>query len=133
MMTNRSKQEVPLFFLDVLGYILVVDTLVFGVAVVGGFSIGGNWAVVEAIMFVAGILLFGYSTMLLWPTSIEDEEESRMDDYTATGHIQTIVNNIPMLSTYEDSSRQLPESAKLFLASVVVVLTAFLIERLFVV
>lgn len=133
MMNNRPVRDVPLFLLDILGYLLVVDFLVFGVAVVVSIVVGGQWAAVEAIMFVIGVLLFGYATMLLWPTSIEDEEDARMDDYTATGQIQAIVNNIPILSAYDDSAKRLPVGLKLFLASILVVFTAFLIERLLVV
>ena len=120
-----------LFVLDVVGYIFLVDLIVFCIAIVGEIIVGGQWEVVEEIMFVAGVLLFGYATLSLWPTSIEDEPNTRLDDYTAVGRVQRTVDALPMLTS--GSSMRLPENVKLFLASIVVVITAFLIERLFVI
>jgi hypothetical protein len=131
MANVRPERKATLFVLDVLAYVLVVDVFVFCLAVVGEAVLGGQWVIVEEIMFVAGVLLFGYATLSLWPTSIEDEEESRMDDYTPDGRVQRVANTLPLLPY--DSSPRLPEGVKLFLASIVVVLTAFLIERLFIV
>lgn len=131
MATNRSTRIVTLFLLDILAYVLVVDFIAFCLGVLGKILVGGQWRIVEEIMFVFGVLLFGYATMLLWPTSIEDEEETRMDDPTPIGRIQRIVNGLPLFN--KTSTRQLPESVKLFLASLVIIFTAFLIERLLIV
>jgi len=130
MATTRTAWA-ALFVVDVVGYVLVVHLAVFAIAAVGGMILGGQWVVVEEIMFVAGILLFGYATLSLWPTSIEDDEDRRMDDYTPAGRVQRVVNRFSPLT--DEAPPGLPEGVKLFLASIVVVLTAFLIERLLIV
>jgi len=148
MMTGEARRVgVANHALDLLGYALVVDALLVLAALVVSVPFGATWVVTEAVLFVVGFLLFGYATLLAWPSEPANPDASdgtagppadggllRFETGARESQVERAVRALPVFADYcPPADEQLPVSGKLFLASVVVLATSFAIERLFVV
>lgn len=119
-----------------------LDALVYGVAVVAvlvvisaliSFPTGSGWVGVKIGLFVTGFLLFGLSSIQLWPTPPwkRDDEEETIGEREET-HFQAFVQRIPPLGRYGLApDERLSSAAKLFVASVLTLLVSFVMETVF--
>ena len=134
--------------LDLSVYIVGVTFVVFSIGAVASLVIGGRWVLVEAIMFVIGILLFGYGTFLLrpappWDAEETDEGELRVTIQDGRGDVinsrdpsrfESLLERVPLLNRYLPASEdRLSIPVKVFLSSLGILLTSYLIERLLIV
>jgi hypothetical protein len=133
--------------LDLLLYALVVDGVLLLAALVVSVPFPGTWVVTEAVLFVVGFLLFGYATLLAWPSEPANADAAdgtagretggdllRFETGTRESQVERAVRALPVFADYcPPADEQLPVSGKLYLASVVVLATSFAIERLIVV
>lgn len=130
------RRRLPLQVLDTAGYAVVVTTVVFlvgaAIAAVAGRQplVGAKW-----FMFFVGFLLLAYSAFQLRPTPVwkEDDDNGTMNgngNDSPVGLQAAVADAIP-----EDY--QLPvdqrhsKAAKLFVASILVLVTSFLMETVF--
>jgi hypothetical protein len=150
MMTGKARRVgVANHALDLLGYALVVDGVLVVAALAVSVPFSGTWVVTEAVLFVVGFLLFGYATLLAWPSEPETADPADGTTSPATGtdrslldfetgargsQVERAVRALPVFADYcPPADEQLPVSGKLYFASVVVLATSFAIERLLVV
>ena len=132
--------------LDGLMYGLAVTAVLFVVGAVLGIALGGGLVTAKFWLFVAGILLFGYGTFQLRPSrpwKTEEGEDGKLkvtrtdprDEVVgARGEtrFQKTVQRIPPLTWYSlPPDERWSAGAKLFLASLVVLLTSFVMETVF--
>ncbi|WP_458207266.1 DUF7555 family protein [Haladaptatus sp. NG-SE-30] len=133
----------------------VLDALVYGAAVTGVvFVVGGVVSLlsgrglvgVKYVLFMAGILLFGYATLQLRPDPpwdiektddggvevVRNEKKGEVIGGRKETRFQAIVQQIPPLTHYSiPPEERLPSAAKLFLASIMVLATSFVMETVF--
>jgi hypothetical protein len=115
--------------LDTLVYsVAFVAVLVAGAAVVS-VPLGAGWVGVKYALFFVGFFLFGLSALRLRPTPPwKDEDGATTDERTET-RFQAAVQRLPPLTRYGLApDERLPPPAKLFVASVLVLLTSFVME-----
>lgn len=136
---------VALVAIDAIAYALVVTALATVGALLAGIATGGGLVRGNALLFVAGLALMAYATFRLWPSSPEDfrnEGEPGVPPgragpslpATATEtRFQAVVRALPPVRWLRPPppERQLSPAAKLFLGSVAVLLTSFLLETAF--
>lgn len=123
--------------------VALIDALTYGivltlVAVLGAFVLsvatGGGAARANILLFVTGWVLMGYATFLLWPTRREDDTET--DSYgpaLASEHqtpFQAFTRLFPPIRWIElpPPEDRVPVRVQLFLSSILVFITSFLIE-----
>jgi hypothetical protein len=134
--------------LDLSVYVAGVTIVVFSIGAVASLVIGGRWVLVEAIMFVIGILLFGYGTFLLrpappWDAEETDEGKLRVTMQDGRGDVinsrdpsrfESFLERVPLVNKYLPApENRLSIPVKVFLSSLGILLTSYLIERLLVV
>lgn len=132
--------------LDALVYAVAVTGLVFFFGGLLSLLFGAGLVGVKYVLFLVGLLLFGYATFQLRPEKPWDTEKTedggvevvRKDDtMEAIGsreqtRFQAAVQRLPPLSRYSlPPEERLPIAAKLFLASLAVLGTSFLMETAF--
>ncbi len=131
--------------LDALVYAIVVTGLVFLIGAIVSFALGGGFVGVKYFLFFVGILLFGYGTFSLYPSRRwkvdRSEGNVEIERSTNTGEVigsreetrfQSAVQQVPPLTQYSlPPQERLSPGAKLFIASLVVLLTSFLMESVF--
>lgn len=127
---------------DALGYALVVAVLVTVAAVILGVASGGGLVRAKALLFLAGLALMAYATARLWPSSPGDLEGetavglrqgSAADAVPPTGdrtRFQAFVRALPPLRWLPSPppGRGAVPAVKLFLGSLFVLLTSYLME-----
>ncbi len=131
--------------LDALVYAIVVTGVVFVIAVIVCFSLGSDFVGVKYFLFLVGIVVFGYGTFSLYPSRrwkvdrSEGNVEIKRD--TNSGEVigsrdetrfQSAVQRVPPLPQYSiPPEERFSPGAKLFIASLVILLTSFLMEAVF--
>lgn len=125
-----------------VAYALVYAVAVAVVATVGlgvvTLVAGGGLVRLKFLLFLAGWLLMAYATFQLWPSSPEDLHNKRTlyDETDPSGDAQSrfreTVYSLPparWLPT-PPPERQLTDATKLFLGSLLVLLSSFLLETI---
>src|SRR6056297_3107185 len=132
---------------DAVVYALAVAAVVFLLGAVLGVLLGGGLVTAKYVMFVVGILLFGYATFQLrpdppWSTERtgdgetvivknDDSDDPVVNSRTET-RFQAAVQRIPPLSWYSlPPSDRVSIAAKLFLASLVTLAWSYAMEAVF--
>ncbi|MFC4552151.1 MULTISPECIES: DUF7555 family protein [Halorussus] len=139
--SRRARQA-----LDAVVYGVVVSFVVFALGTVVGLLVGGGLVTAKYVMFVLGILLFGYSTFQMrpdppWDTERTDDGDIKIIKERPTGTVvgsrtetkfQAAVQRIPPLSRYSlPPNERLSKAAKLFVASLAVLAWSFAMETVF--
>ena len=139
--SRRARQA-----LDAVVYGVAVSFVVFVLGTVVGLLVGGGLVTAKYVMFVLGILLFGYSALQMrpeppWDTERTDDGEVKIIKERPTGTVvgsrtetkfQAAVQRIPPLSRYSlPPDERLPEATKLFVASLAVLAWSFAMETVF--
>lgn len=139
--SRRARQV-----LDALAYALAVAAVVFVVGAVVGFAAGGGLVTAKFVMFVVGLLLFGYGTFQLrpsppWGTESTEDGELKVTRNRPNGTVvgsrdetrfQAAVQRLPPVSRYPLApDDRLSDGAKLFLASLAVLAWSFVMETVF--
>lgn len=132
--------------LDAVMYGLAVTAVMFVIGGVLGLLLGGGLVTVKFWLFLMGILMFGYATFQLRPSRPWKTEEGEDGELKVTktkpkgesigsrdeSRFQATVQKIPPLSWYSlPPSERWPVGAKMFVASLVVLLTSFAMEFVF--
>lgn len=126
--------------IDALAYAVVVTAITVIVALVVGIATGGGLVRGKALVFLGGWVMMGYATVRLWPSSREDAEPRPMaqvggslpespDATRFQAFVQAIPPNRWIHTPRPEHRVQLP--GKLWLASVLMLLTSFLMEVAF--
>lgn len=148
MVENRSLgarlRAVALVWIDALAYAVVVAAA----ATLGALAVGvasGGLVRSKAVLFLVGLVLMAYATIRLWPSSPDDFEPSNraVAPHERAGlslpatqtetRFQALVSALPPVRCLRPPppERRLSPAAKLFLRSVAVLLTSFLMEAAF--
>ena len=116
--------------LDALVYAIAFVTVLVALAAVVSFPVGGGWVGVKFALFFVGFFLFGLSAFQLRPTPPWKEDESDTSDGERDEtRFQAAVQRLPPLGRYGLApDDRLSPAAKLFLASVVVLLVSYVME-----
>ena len=139
--SRRARQA-----LDAVVYGVVVAALVFGIGSVVGLLVGGGLVTAKFVMFVVGLLMFGYATFQLrpdppWGTERTEDGEVKVTKNEPKGNVvggrdetkfQSVVQRIPPLSRYSlPPDERLSVGAKLFVASLATLAWSFVMETVF--
>jgi len=129
--------------LDVLVYSIAVTALVFLLGAAITLAIGWGWIGIEVVMFLVGFAGLGYGAFQLrgparWDVEFQDEgyDVTRPNESDVVGSreetvFQAAVQRIPPLNWYGLPPRaRLPPAAKLFIASLCILLGSILLEVL---
>jgi hypothetical protein len=130
MMDDRPRPEAFRLrqALDALVYAVAFVAALVVLAAVVSVPIGWGWVGVKYALFFVGFFLFGLSTLQLRPTPPWKDEDETVDERAETG-FQAAVQRLPPLGRYGLApDERLPPPAKLFVASVLVLLTSFVME-----
>lgn len=140
MSPRRSVRTLGRVVVDALAYALVVVAVVFVGSLVLTVLTGGTLVRVKVLLFLAGWILLGYATFRLWPRVSADSsteprpagKESIPGSPEAT-RFRTLVQRIPPMRWIEPPppGKRLSPRWKLFLGSLLVLLTSFLMETVF--
>lgn len=118
--------------LDALVYAVAITAIAVIGSIAISFAFGGKWLGVKYILFLVGIGLFGIGTLKLRPSaawSENEESQTRNDEET---WLQARIQHIPPLDRYGlRPNDRLSNGAKLFLASVLILLASFSLEIVF--
>lgn len=149
-MSNSPMDRIRLGFrarqvLDVLVYSIAVTGLVFLLGVAITLVIGWGWVGIEVVMFLVGFAGLGYGVFRLrgparWDVEFGDEgyEVKRPDESDVVGSrdetkFQVAVQRLPPLNWYGLAPRsRLPPAAKLFIASLFILLGSIIVEIVFI-
>lgn len=125
---------------DALAYAVVLTAITVIVSLIVGIATGGGLVRGKAILFVGGWIVMGYATVRLWPSSPEDAEP-RM-----TGEVGRSLPETPDATRFQAFVQAIPPTrwirtprpehrvqvpGKLLLASMLMLLTSFLMEVAF--
>jgi hypothetical protein len=139
--SRRARQA-----LDAVVYGVVVAALVFGIGSVVGLLVGGGLVTAKFVMFVVGLLMFGYATFQLrpdppWGTEQTEDGKVKVTKNEPKGKVvggrdetkfQSVVQQIPPLSRYSlPPDERLSVGAKLFVASLATLAWSFVMETVF--
>jgi hypothetical protein len=139
--SRRARQA-----LDAVVYGVVVAALVFGIGSVVGLLVGGGLVTAKFVMFVVGLLMFGYATFQLrpdppWGTEQTEDGKVKVTKNEPKGKVvggrdetkfQSVVQQIPPLSRYSlPPDERLSVGAKLFVASLATLAWSFVMETMF--
>jgi hypothetical protein len=114
--------------LDALVYSLVFVAVLVALAAAVSFPLGAGWVGVKFALFFVGFFLFGLSALRLRPTPPWKDEDPASDDRDES-RFQAVVQRLPPLGRYGLAPEErLPPPAKLFVASVLVLVTSFVME-----
>ncbi|WP_254663015.1 hypothetical protein [Haladaptatus sp. W1] len=131
--------------LDALVYAITVTGVAFAVGFVVSFSLGGGLLGTKYFLFLVGFVLFGYGAFQLRPSRAwnvdKSSDEIEIFRIKNTGDVigsreetrfQSTVQRLPPLSWYSiPPEERFSSGAKLFLASIAILLTSFLMEAVF--
>lgn len=131
--------------LDALVYAIVVTGVAFAIGGVVSFPLGGGLLGIKYFLFLVGFVLFGYGAFQLRPSRAwnvdKSGDEIEIERNEKTGEVvgsreetrfQSAVQRLPPLLRYSiPPEERFPPGAKLFLASVAILLTSFLMEAVF--
>jgi hypothetical protein len=138
---KRARQA-----LDAVMYGLAVAAMVFVVGALLGVVLGGGLVTAKFVMFVVGLLMFGYATFQLrpdppWDTKRTDDGKVKVTKNDPGGSVvnsrdetkfQATVQRIPPLSRYSlPPDDRLSVGAKLFVASLATLAWSFVLETVF--
>jgi hypothetical protein len=127
-------------------YGIVVAALVFAIGLVVGLLVGGGFVTAKFVMFVVGLLMFGYATFQLrpdppWGTEDTGDGKVKVTKNKPKGKVvggrdetkfQTLVQRVPPLSRYSlPPDERLSVGAKLFIASLATLAWSFMMETVF--
>ena len=139
--SHRARQA-----LDAVMYAVAVAAVVFVAGTALGVVLGGGLITAKYVMFLVGLLLFGYGTFQMrpdppWGTETTDEGEIKVTRNSPKGTVvggrdetrfQATVQRIPPLSRYSlPPDDRLSAAAKLFVASIAVLAWSFVMETVF--
>ena len=139
--SRRARQA-----LDAVVYGVVVAALVFGIGSMVGLLVGGGLVTAKFVMFVVGLLMFGYATFQLrpdppWGTEQTEDGKVKVTKNEPKGKVvggrnetkfQSVVQQIPPLSRYSlPPDERLSVGAKLFVASLATLAWSFVMETMF--
>lgn len=123
---------------DALTYAAVLTAVALVGSLVLGLATGGGIVGAKILLFVVGWVLLGYSTFLLWPTKPpSDEEES--DELGPSlpaeeaSRFQGIARTLPPARWIQlpPPEHRVPLSGQLFVASISILVTSFVMETVF--
>ncbi|GGL47279.1 DUF7555 family protein [Halocalculus aciditolerans] len=119
--------------LDLAYYAAAVTALLTAVFAVPSFALFDGWLTVKYGLFVAGFLLFGYSLFRLRPVApYSDGEKLQVAAEDEDGFLQRTVNRLPPLRDDPlPPDGRYGDGVKLFAASLLVLVTSFLMEVAF--
>ncbi|WP_276280116.1 DUF7555 family protein [Halorussus caseinilyticus] len=132
--------------LDAVIYGLAVAAVVFVLGVAVGLAVGGVFVTAKYVMFVVGLLLFGYATFQLrpdppWDTEQTEDGKVRVTKNEPKGSVvggrdetkfQAAVQRIPPLSHWSlPPNERLPVGGKMFVASLATLAWSFVMETVF--
>lgn len=131
-------------WLDVLGYVLVFATVATALGVVVGFVTGGGLLRAKGFLFVFGFLVMAYATFRLWPSAPGSPGAGRPDggkpgaargsisEAGSDSRFEAIVRVLPPARwARPPPERQISTATKLFIGSLSVLLTSYLMEAIF--
>ncbi|USZ66791.1 hypothetical protein NGM10_08600 [Halorussus salilacus] len=139
--SHRARQA-----LDAVTYAIAVAAVVFVGGAAVGFAVGGGLVTAKFVMFVVGLLLFGYGTFQMrpdppWGTESTEDGEIKVTRNEQSGTVvggrgetrfQSVVQRIPPVSRYSlPPDERLSVAAKLFIASIAVLAWSFVMETVF--
>lgn len=130
MAADRSR---PVAFrlrqaLDAFVYAVAFVAVLVALAAVVSVPLGAGWVGVKYVLFFVGFFLFGLSALQLRPTPPWKDEDETTDERAET-RFQAAVQRLPPLPRYGLApDERLPPPAKLFVTSVLVLLTSFVME-----
>lgn len=131
---------------DAVVYALAVAAVVFVLGVLVGQLVGGGLVTAKYVMFVVGLLTFGYATFKLrpdppWATEHTEDGKIRVTKKRPSGRVvggreetrfQAAVQRIPPLPWYSlPPDDRLSVAAKLFVASLATLGWSFVLEAVF--
>lgn len=122
--------------------LVVVDALVYGVSVAAlvlvgalavGLASGGGLVRAKQLLFLAGFLLMAYATFRLWPSSPADLERGAIPADHDRTRFQRAVEALPPLRWLPSPPphRRFTPAGKLFVGSLVVLATSYVMEAVF--
>lgn len=123
-MQQRVRQVV-----DALAYAVVLTSIVFVLASAVSYPLGLGLLGTKWIMFFVGFALFGYATFQLRPTPPWKDGETIDEDAEARGLQKWVAESLPKAVRLPEDER-LSVGAKLFLSSLFVLLTSFVLEAI---
>jgi len=139
--SRRARQVV-----DAVVYANAVAAVVFALGVVVGLIVGGGLVTAKYVLFVVGLLAFGYATLQLrpsppWDTTRTEDGKIKVTRNEPDGTVisereetrfQAAVQRIPPLPWYSlPPSERFSIAAKMFLASLTVLAWSFVMETVF--
>lgn len=119
--------------LDALAYAVAVTAVVAGLSGVASLAVGAGLVGVKYGLFVVGILLFGVATFKLRPNppGNDGDRESLPVDRRGASSFQAAVQRALPARYRIPPDERLSDAARLFLASLLVLATSYLMERVF--
>ncbi|MFC4450547.1 DUF7555 family protein [Halorussus aquaticus] len=138
---RRTRQVV-----DAVVYAFAVAGVVFVVGALLGLAVGGGLVTAKYVMFVVGLLAFGYATFQMRPDPPWDTEQTDDGTVTVTRNdqsgtviggrdetaFQAAVQRIPPLPWYSlPPDERFPVPFKMFLASLATLAWSFVMETVF--
>lgn len=140
---RRRLHAATLVAADAAAYALVTAIVATVGAVVLGVGTGGGLVRAKAVLFLVGVVLMAYATVLLWPSRREAFRERDADGRPRVGesvpesesrtHYQAFVEAVPPSRWLRSPppERRLTPGGKLFLASVTVLAVSYAMEAVF--
>lgn len=134
-MARIDGRTIALLGFDVAAYAVACTVIVVTAVTPIGYVFGG-WVSVKIALFLVGTTFFGYSTLRLWLRSsgrrLDEEPDSPTISQRQPSRIQRALDGLPgyPVATLPPESRISP-SAKLFVASVLVLFVSFAMETVF--
>lgn len=140
--TSRRVRQLA----DAFVYANAVAAVVFAFGLVVGLVLGGGFVTAKYVLFVVGILAFGYATFQLrpsppWDTKRTEDGKVKVTTNEPKGQsiggrdetrFQATVQRIPPLPWFSlPPGERLPVPAKLFLASLAILAWSFVMETVF--
>jgi hypothetical protein len=131
-MSSEYPQSLRLFEL-VLWVVAVGGAIVSG-SVVIGLAMEGGFTIAKRILFVVGFLLFGVSSFMLRPKPPKGEDDDGVmdvdepDETRIEGYLQQVP---PLRDNPIPADQRVNRNVKLFLVSIAVLATSFLMETVF--
>lgn len=141
-MTTGDKTPWRWQALDAIVYVVAVTVIVVVASIAISFALGGDWLGVKYILFIVGFVLFGIGTLKLRPTAAWRKgdgnrekallQTGRDSDHESESWLQARIQRVPPLDRYGlRPNERLSDGAKLFLASVLILLLSFVLESVF--
>lgn len=130
---------------EAVTYAAVVTAGAFGLGLVVGVVTGGGLVHTKVFLFLVGLVTMAYATATLWPSkppvegvqAAGDGDDVHQLDAAARAiersNFQTFVDRVPPVRWLEfpPTRPRWPVGVKLFIASVLILLTSFLMEASF--